>query len=185
MARRWPEYLAWREVVLEAENPWCRQCGRRMHGRAHGPHRIRTCEGPVPLIGRLTPGVDRACPNPHRTCAPAPASMGTRPRSMIGGDGFCGFGHRRFGRHGSVPPLRFEWLDSSDLVRSEDAIADSFQADPCMLAARQHDPARSKEESRKSGSVRRSNDGLQPETGYETRAVVWERRHERVRFAAA
>ena len=45
MARRWPKDMAWNEVVLTVENPWCDNCGRRMHVRAHGHHRILTFGG--------------------------------------------------------------------------------------------------------------------------------------------
>src|SRR6266446_2233339 len=66
-----------------------------------------------------------------------------------GWDVFCWLGHRRFARHWSVPQLRLELLDSYDIVLSEDAIEDYLQRYQCMLAARQQDPARLKEEYRK------------------------------------
>ena len=31
MARRLPKDVDWIEVVLEVEDPWCGECGRRMH----------------------------------------------------------------------------------------------------------------------------------------------------------
>ena len=31
MARRVPKDLDWTDVVLEVEDPWCGECGRRKH----------------------------------------------------------------------------------------------------------------------------------------------------------
>jgi hypothetical protein len=107
------------------------------------------------------------------------------PRWMIGWDVFCWLGHRRFARHWSVPQLRFELLDSYDIALSEDAIEDYLQIYQCMLAARQQDPVRLREEYRKPRSVMLSIDGLQPEKGHETLYVVRELRQERVWFAEA
>ncbi len=75
MARRWPKELAWIRIVLEVEKPWCGECGRRMHVRAHGHHRILTFEGPVHLICKLMQCTDSACPNHHRTFGPAQADL--------------------------------------------------------------------------------------------------------------
>lgn len=185
MARRWPKDLAWNDVILEVEDSSCRECGRRMHVRAHGHHRILTFEGPVHLIGKLVQCTDSACPNHHRTFGPEQALTWTMPRWMIGWDVFCWLGHRRFARHWSVPQLRLELLDSYDIALSEDAIEDYLQSYQCMLAARQQDPVRLKEEYRKTRSVMLSIDGLQPEKGHETLYVVRELRQERVWFAEA
>jgi hypothetical protein len=109
----------------------------------------------------------------------------TMPRWMIGWDVFCWLGHRRFARHWSVPQLRLELLDSYDIVLSEDAIEDYLQCYQCMLAARQQDPARLKEEYQKTRHVMLSIDGLPPEKGHETLYVVRELGQERVWFAEA
>jgi hypothetical protein len=177
--------MAWNEVVLTVENPWCDNCGRRMHVRAHGHHRILTFGGPVHLICKLMQCIDSACPNHHRTFGPEQALTWTMPRWMIGWDVFCWLGHRRFARHWSVPQLRLELLDSYDMVLSDDAIEDYLQCYHCMLAARQQDPVRLKEEYQKARSVMLSIDGLQPEKGHETLYVVRELRQERVWFAEA
>jgi hypothetical protein len=117
--------------------------------------------------------------------SPESESLLAMPRWMIGWDVFCWLGHRRFARHWSVPQLRFELLDSYDIALSEDAIEDYLQSYQCMLAARQQDPVRLKEEYRKTRSVMLSIDGLQPEKGHETLYVVRELRQERVWFAEA
>jgi hypothetical protein len=185
MARRWPKDLAWIEIVLEVEKPWCGECGRRMHVRAHGHHRILTFEGPVHLKCKLMQCADSACPNHQRTFGPAQARTWTMPRWMVGWDVFCWLGHRRFARHWSVPQLRLELLDSYDIVLSEDAIEDYLQCYQCMLAARQQDPVLLEKHYRTTHHVMLSIDGLQPEKGHETLYVVREMREERVWFAEA
>ena len=183
MARRLPKDLAWAEVVLEVENPWCEVCGRRMHVRDHRQHRIFTLEGPRCLICKLMQCADSGCPNHHRTFGPERESALTMPRWSIGWDVFCWLGHRRFARHWSVPQLRAELLDRYAIELSEDAIEDYLQRYQCMLAARQQDFALLKKEYATTRQVVLSIDGLQPEKGHETLYVVKELGRQRVWFA--
>lgn len=185
MARRLPKDVAWAEVVLEVEARWCGKCGRRLHVCAHRRRRVFTFDGPRLLTCKLAHCPDRACPNHGHMLSPEREAILTMPRWMIGWDVFCWLGHRRFARHWSVPQLRLELLDSYDIVLSEDAIEDYLQCYQCMLAARQQDPARLKEDYQKTRHVMLSIDGLQPEKGHETLYVVRELRQERVWFAEA
>ena len=88
MARRWPKDLVWTEVVLEVENPWCGECGRRMHVRDHRQHRIYSLEGPLHLVCKLTQCTALTCPNHHRTFGPERERNLTMPRWLIGWDVF-------------------------------------------------------------------------------------------------
>jgi hypothetical protein len=185
MARRLPKDVAWAELVLEVEDRCCGKCGRRLHVCAHRRRRVFTFKGPQVLICKLAQCPDAACANHGHMVSPESESLLAMPRWMIGWDVFCWLGHRRFARHWSVPQLRFELLDSYDIALSEDAIEDYLQSYQCMLAARQQDPVRLKEEYRKTRSVMLSIDGLQPEKGHETLYVVRELRQERVWFAEA
>lgn len=185
MARRLPKDVAWAEVVLEVEDRWCGKCGRRLHVGAHRRRRVFTFDGPRVLICKLARCPDCACPNHGHMVSPEGEAILAMSRWMIGWDVFCWLGHRRFARHWSVPQLRFELLDSYDIVLSEDAIEDYLQCYQCMVAARQQDPARLKEEYRTTRHVMLSIDGLQPEKGHETLYVVRELREERVWFAEA
>ena len=45
MARRLSKDLAWTEVVLEVENPWCGECGCRMHVRSNRHRHIFSFRG--------------------------------------------------------------------------------------------------------------------------------------------
>jgi hypothetical protein len=185
MARRLSKDLAWTEVVLEVEDRWCGKCGRRLHVCAHRRRRLFTFDGPQILICKLAHCPDRACSNHNHMISPEREATLAMPRWMIGWDVFCWLGHRRFARHWSVPQLRLELLDSYDIVLSEDAIEDYLQSYQCMLAARQQDPVRLREEYQKTRSVMLSIDGLQPEKGHETLYVVRELRQQRVWFAEA
>src|SRR5271169_222456 len=140
MARRWPKDLAWTEVVLEVDDPWCDRCGQRMYVCDHRHHRIFTLEKPLKLICKLVRCSARDCPNRRRTFSPEKEATLTMPRWLIAWDVFCWLGHRRFARHWSVPQLRAELLDSYAIVLSEDAIEDYLQRYQCMVAARQQDP---------------------------------------------
>jgi hypothetical protein len=185
MARRSPKGCAFTDILLEANNPFCGECGRRMQVRKHRHRRIYGLEGALHLVCKLVQCADAACPNHHRTFSPERERHLTMPRWLIGWDVFCWLGHRRFARHWSVPQIRAELLDRFQIVLSEDAIEDYLQRYQCMLAARQQDPAQLKKEYQKTRHVILSIDGLQPEKGHETLYVVRELGQQRVWFAEA
>ena len=185
MARRSPKDSAFTDIVLEVENLFCCECGRRMQVRKHRHRRIYSLEGPLHLICKLVQCADVSCPNHHRTFSPEREWTLTMPYWLIGWDVFCWLGHRRFARHWSVPQLRLELLDRYQIVLSEDAIEDYLQRYQCMLAARQQDPAQLKKEYQNTRYLMLSIDGLQPEKGHETLYVVRELGQQRVWFAEA
>jgi hypothetical protein len=185
MARRSPQEAAVAKVVLEPEDPFCGECGRRMHVRNHRRRRIYRLGGPLLLECKLVQCPHLACPNHRRTFSPEKELTLAMPRWLIGWDVFCWLGHRRFARHWSVPQLRAELLDSYAIKLSEDAIEDYLQRYQCMVAARQQDFALLKKEYARMRYVVLSIDGLQPEKGHETLYVVRELRRERVWFAKA
>jgi hypothetical protein len=183
MARRLPKDLAWKNVVLEIDNPSCSVCGRRMHVKKNRRRRVYTLEGPICYVSKLMHCPHAACPNHRRTFGPERELTLAMPRWLIGWDVFCWLGHRRFARHWSVPQLRAELWDSYAFVLSEDAIEDYLQRYQCMLAARQQDFKLLQEEYATTREVVLSIDGLQPEKGHETLYVVRELGRERVWFA--
>ena len=99
MARRLPKDVAWSEVVLEHEDPWCSACGRRMHVKRDRQRHVYTLEGPVCYVSKLMHCADAACQNHHRRFSPARELTLAMPRWLIGWDVFCWLGHRRFARH--------------------------------------------------------------------------------------
>jgi hypothetical protein len=183
MARRSPQGSAVAKLVLELEDPFCGECGRRMHVRNHRRRRIYSLGGPLFLECKLLQCPHAACPNHRRTFSPEQELTVALPRWLIGWDVFCWLGHRRFARHWSVPQIRAELKDSYAIELSEDAIEDYLQRYQCMLAARQQDFALLQEEYARTREVVLSIDGLQPEKGHETLYVVRELGHERVWFA--
>lgn len=183
MARHLPKDLAWRNVVLEIDDPSCSACGGRMHVKKHRRRRVYTLAGPVCYVSKLLHCPHAACPNHRRTFSPEQELTLAMPRWLVGWDVFCWLGHRRFARHWSVPQLRAELLDSYAIELSEDAIEDYLQRYQCMLAARQQDFALLKEEYARTRQVVLSIDGLQPEKGHETLYVVRELGRQRVWFA--
>jgi hypothetical protein len=185
MARRWPKDLAWTDVVLEVEDPWCDLCGHRMYVCDHRHHRIFTLEGPQHLVCKLVRCSCADCPNRQRTLSPEKEMALTMPWWIIGWDVFCWLGHRRFARHWSVPQICAELMDRYAIRLSEDAVEDYLQRYQCMVAARQHDPELLKTEYQGTRPVVLSIDGLQPEKGHETLYVVRELRRQRVWFAQA
>jgi hypothetical protein len=103
----------------------------------------------------------------------------------IAWDVFCWIGHRRFARHWSVPQIRNELLDTYKIPLSSDAIEKYIGRYQTMLAARQQDPQRLRQEYQSVESLILSIDGLQPEKGHETLYVVRELTRKRVWFAEA
>lgn len=183
MARHLPKDAAWREIVLEHDEPSCSVCARRMHVKRHRRRRVHTLEGPVVYVLKVMHCPQAACANHRRSFRSARESALALPRWLIGWDVFCWLGHRRFARHWSVPQLRAELVDSYAIELSEDAIEDYLQRYQCMLAARQQDFRLLKEEYVTTRAVVLSIDGLQPEKGHETLYVVRELGRERVWFA--
>ncbi len=80
MSRSWPKDLAWTDVVLDVENPWCGDCSGRMHVRKHEHHRIFTFVGPIHLLYKRVQCVDPACSNRGRLVAPETILNWTMPR---------------------------------------------------------------------------------------------------------
>jgi hypothetical protein len=101
----------------------------------------------------------------------------------MGWDVFCWLGHRRFGRHWSVPQLRAELNDTHHIRLSDDAIERYLGRYQTMLAARQQDPAQLLDAYRDIAALVLTIDGLQPEKGHETLYVVRELMSKRVWFA--
>jgi hypothetical protein len=102
----------------------------------------------------------------------------------MGGDVFCFIGHRRFARHGSVPPITDELADRYRVRRSVDAVA-VYRRYQTMVAARRQDHDRLRRADRDVDDLWRSIDGLPPEKGHETRYAVREWKADRVWFAQA
>ena len=185
MPYRWPEetdFALWELDVLDRA---CSTCGRTMYVCDHRHHHIFCLDGPAHLVCKLNHCPDPTCPGHAKTKSPELEMTIAPPQWAIGWDVFCWIGHRRFARHWSVPQIRNELLDTYKIPLSGSAIEKYIGRYQTMLAARQQDPQRLRQEYQSVDSLILSIDGLQPEKGHETLYVVRELTRKRVWFAEA
>ena len=185
MPYHWPEdtdFALWELDVLDRS---CSTCGRTMYVCDHRHHRIFCLDGPAHLVCKLNHCPDPRCPGHRKTVSPEAEASITMPYWVLGWDVFCWIGHRRFARHWSVPQIRGELLDAYKIPLSSDAIEKYIRRYQTMLAARQQDPERLRQEYQSADHLILSIDGLQPEKGHETLYVVRELTRKRVWFAEA
>jgi len=105
------------------------------------------------------------------------------PWLTVAWDVFAWIGHRRFGRHWSVPQICAELADSYRIDLSEDAVEDYVRRYEAMVAARHTDLEQMRQAYAEAKSLVLAIDGLQPEKGHETLYVVRELTCRRVWFA--
>jgi len=185
MRFRWPADTVFTQHVLTVEQQTCSLCQRDLPICDHRLHRIFTFQGPVEILCKLVQCSDPQCPAHAHTLSPLAEAQLTLPWWTIGWDVFCWLGHRRFGRHWSIPQLRAELQDTYHIRLSDDAIAGYLRRYQTMVAARQQDAALLAAAYRDIDSLILSIDGLQPEKGHETLYVVRELRGKRVWFGEA
>jgi hypothetical protein len=185
MPYRWPDDTDFALWDLEVQERSCPVCQRLMHVCDHRDHRIFTLDGPVHLVSQLVHCADPTCPGHSRTYSPEVEATITLPWWVLGWDVFCWIGHRRFARHWSVPQIRGELVDTYRIALSDDAVEKYLRRYQQMLAARQQDPDRLRQEYQTADHLILSIDGLQPEKGHETLYVVRELGRKRVWFAEA
>ena len=183
MSHRLPEGVEFRRLELVRQDRDCPDCERYMHVCDHRDHRISTMTGHVHIVSKLVHCPDAHCPGHHRTFSPEEETSIAMPWWSIGWDVFAWMGFRRFARHWSVPQLKAELSDSSDIDLSEDTVERYLRRYQTMTAARHQDPGLMAEEYRGVTGLAMSIDGLQPEKGHETLYVVRELRKKRVWFA--
>jgi hypothetical protein len=183
MAYRWPAGTVFKRIDLDVEDRSCPVCDRDMHVCDHRYHHLWTLQGPTQVVNRLVRCPDPTCEHRGQTFSPEAELSISMPRWCMGWDVFCWLGHRRFGRHWSVPQLRAELNDTHHIRLSDDAIERYLGRYQTMLAARQQDPAQLLDAYRDIAALVLTIDGLQPEKGHETLYVVRELMSKRVWFA--
>jgi hypothetical protein len=137
------------------------------------------------LVCKLAHCPARACPAGTQTISPEAETTITMPWWVLGWDGVCWLGHRRFAQHWSVPQLRAALADTYHIPLSDDAIERYIHRYQQMLAARHRDPQQLAAAYAQVDTVILAIDGLQPEKGHETLYVVRELERKRVWFAEA
>ena len=141
MSYRWPQDTDFAHLELDVLDRDCPSCGRRMYVCDHRYRRLHTLEGPLQLVCKLNHCPDRDCPGHAKTKGPEIEATIAPPQWTIGWDVFCWLGHRRFGRHWSIPQLRAELQDTYHIRLSDDAIAWGGRRYQTLVAARQQDAA--------------------------------------------
>src|SRR5947209_7354935 len=185
MAYRWPDETVFSRLELHLEEQWCQTCGGRLRVCDHRHRRVFTLHGPLQVVCKLVHCPDRVCPAHPRTLSPEAETALAMPWWVLGWDGVCWLGHRRFARHWAVGQLRTELAETYQIRLSDDAIERYIHRYQRMLAARQHDPHQLAAAYANVDAVILSIDGLQPEKGHETLYVVRELERKRVWFAEA
>jgi MULE transposase domain len=185
MSYHWPAETDFAHVELDVLDRDCGVCGRRMYICDHRYRRVHTLEGPLQLVCKLNHCPDPNCGNHAQTKSPEMEPTIAPPQWAIGWDVFCWIGHRRFSRHWAVPQIRGELIDTYGIDLSESAIIKYIRRYQAMLAARQQDPEKLRQQYEAVDEIILTIDGLQPEKGHEALYVVRELTQKRVWFAVA
>jgi MULE transposase domain len=185
MSYHWPAETDFAHVELDVLDRDCAVCGRRMYICDHRYRRVHTLEGPLQLVCKLNHCPDPNCANHAHTKSPEMEPSIAPPQWAIGWDVFCWIGHRRFSRHWAVPQIRGELIDTYGIDLSESAIIKCIHRYQAMLAARQQDPEKLRQQYEGVDEIILTIDGLQPEKGHEALYVVRELTQKRVWFAVA
>lgn len=185
MPYHWPadaDFARWELDVVERD---CPSCGRRMYICDHRYRHLHTLEGPVELVCKLNHCPDPQCPGHATTKSPELEITIALPKWAIGWDVLCWIGQRRCSRHWSITQIQAELLDHYQIKLSADSLARYIRQYQIMLAARQEDPERLRQQYASVPEIILTIDGLQPEKGHETLYVVRELTQKRVWFAEA
>ena len=144
---------------------------------------LRTLGDPVHVVALVCCCPDKRCAG-HREKRVSEDLMALAPPHWsVSWDLFAWMGHRRYGRHWSVPQIRAELWDRFRVPVSEDVIEDYTAQYEVMVAARESDLERLRAAYQECADLVLSIDGLQPEKGHETLYVVRELNLGRLLFA--
>jgi hypothetical protein len=184
MAYRWPAGTAFKRIDRDVEARAGPVCACSLHVCDHRYHPLWTLEGPTQVVNRRVRCPEPSCAHRGRPFSPEAAWSISMPRWWLGWDVVCWLGQRRVARHWSVSQLRAACKDTHQSRLADDTITHSIGLYQTMLAARPPDPARLAEASRAIESLGLTIDGVQPDKGHETLAVVRELTRKRVWCAA-
>ena len=180
---RWPEGTTFRQIELVPEDRRCGGCGRFMQVSDRMSRYLRTLGDPVHVVAVVCCCPDKTCPGRKEKRVSEDLMALAPPHWSVSWDLFAWMGHRRYGRHWSVPQIRSELRDRFRVTVSDDVIEDYTAQYEVMVAARESDMARLQEAYRDTSDLVLSIDGLQPEKGHETLYVVRELSLGRLWFA--
>jgi hypothetical protein len=144
---------------------------------------LRTLGDPMHVVALVCCCPDKTCPGHHEKLVSEDLMLLAPPHWSVSWDLFAWMGHRRFGRHWSVPQIRDELWDRFRVRVSEDVVEDYTAQYEVMVAARESDMEGLRAAYQESADLVLSIDGLQPEKGHETLYVVRELNLGRLLFA--
>lgn len=179
----WPDERSVSEIEAVLDDVVCVGCGQRGTADDVRYRKLRSLKGPVKLRVPVRKCTEATCPLLGERVGSEIEFAFAPPNWTVTWDLFAWMGHRRFGRHWSVPQIRSELSDRFALVVSADWVEDSLRRYQVIVAGRQDDLERLREEYADVGDLVFTIDGLQPEKGHETLYVVREMRLGRVWFA--
>lgn len=172
-----------RRVRLKVLDRACRTCEGKTYVKDRKERTVTTFKGRLAIESQMTLCQDEECPGHHQLVVAEEEATIAPPWFRLGWDVFAWIGHRRFSLHRSVPDIVEELEEEHRITLSDDTIEDYSAKYQAMLAARQNDPERLRDEYRKVKNLVLTIDGLQPEKGHETLYTVRELNANRVWFA--
>lgn len=172
------------EIVVVSEDRECQTCGHYLHVRETKRRYVWSSAGPTCLVVQLLHCPDKSCSG-HKVTVGVEAELAVAlPYWSVTWEVFAWMGHRRFGRHWSVPQIREELDDRFRIEASEDWVEDYLKCYQAMVAAKESDlQTWAENDYQDVQDLILTIDGLQPEKGHETLYVVRELRAKRVWFA--
>jgi hypothetical protein len=179
----WPEQGEVPEIEAFLGDARCIGCGGRGTVDDVRRRKLRTLGGRVKLRVPIRKCIEPSCPLFGQRLGGEVELSFAPPHWTVSWDLFAWMGHRRFGRHWSVPQIRHELEDRFAVDASEDWIEDYLARYQAIVAGRESDIELMKKAYAGTGDLILTIDGLQPEKGHETLYVVREVRLQRIWFA--
>lgn len=180
---QWSPDTKFQKIELIPEDRACRRCGKFMRVTDRMSRYLRTLGDPVHVVAVVCRCPDKSCPGRGEKRVSEDLMALAPPHWSVSWDLFAWMGHRRYGRHWSVPQIRAELWDRFGVTVSDDVVEDYTAQYEVMVAARESDLERLREAYRDTTELVLTIDGLQPEKGHETLYVVRELSLGRLWFA--
>lgn len=179
----WPDDESVLHVNAGVEDARCIGCEQRGTADDLRRRKLRSLQGLMRLEVQIRVCSEPSCPEFGKRLGAGVEYAFAPPHWTVTWDLFAWMGQRRFARDWSIPQIRFELCDRFGLEVSDDWIEDYVRRYQVMLAGRESDIVRMRQEYADTDDVILTIDGLQPEKGHETLYVVRELRLGRAWFA--
>lgn len=179
----WPEQGDVPVIEAFLDDARCVGCGGRGTVDDVRRRKLRTLGGRVKLRVPVRKCIEPSCPLFGQRLGGEVELSFAPPHWTVSWDLFAWMGHRRFGRHWSVPQIRHELKDRFGVDASADWIEDYLARYQAIVAGRESDVELLRKAYAGTDDLILTIDGVQPEKGHETLYVVREVRLQRIWFA--